>query len=177
LRQDAKDAENAKEKSRIRTKAPSSSTDSFEFHLGDLGNLGVLALNSCSLKERTMKYLCMGFHDEKAWAAMDPIRRNALTSESLEFASRLRNGGHVVDSRALKGTPEAVTLRFASGGHMAITDGPFAETKEQLGGLVVLEAADLNQAIQLMSQTPCMRAGGSIEIRPINEDVSTGAER
>src|SRR4051794_33605470 len=75
-----------------------------------------------------MKYLCMGFHDEKAWAAMDPARRDALTSESLEFESRLRSGGHVADSRALMGTADAITLRFATGGRVAVTDGPFAET-------------------------------------------------
>ena len=60
---------------------------------------------------------------------------------------------------------------------MAITDGPFAETKEQLGGVLVLEAADLNQAIHLMSELPCMRVGGSVEIRPINEDIRAGVER
>ena len=123
-----------------------------------------------------MKYLCMGFHDEKAWAAMDSAERDALTSQSLEFESRLRSGGHVIDGRALKGTAEAVTLRFGGGGKVAITDGPFAETKEQLGGLIVLEAADLNQAIQLMSELPCMRAGGSVEIRPINEAIFAGPQ-
>lgn len=66
---------------------------------------------------------------------------------------------------------------------MAITDGPSAETKEQLGGFLLLEAADLNQAIQLMSELPCMKAGGSVEIRPINEKIVAnepllaGAER
>ena len=125
-----------------------------------------------------MKYLCMGFHDEKAMAALEPTDRERLTKESLEFESRLRNGGHVVDGRALKGTAEAVTLRFSNGGKVAITDGPFAETKEQLGGVLVLEAADLNQAIQLMSELPCMRGvGGSVEIRPINEAILAGATR
>ena len=119
-----------------------------------------------------MKYLCMGFHDEKAMAALDPAERETLIRESLAFESRLRSGGHVVDGRALKGTADAVTLRFASGGKMAITDGPFAETKEQLGGVMVLEATDLNHAIQLMSQLPCMRVGGSLEIRPINDELS-----
>ena len=125
-----------------------------------------------------MKYLCMGFHDEKVMAALDPVERETMIRESLEFESRLRSGGHVVDGRALKGAADAVTLRFANGGKMAITDGPFAETKEQLGGLLVLEAADLNQAIQLMSELPCMmRTGGSIEIRPINEDIRAGVDQ
>jgi hypothetical protein len=129
------------------------------------------------MTEVSMKYLCMGFHDEKAWAAMDPAEREAMISDSLEFESRLRSGGHAAEGRALKGTADAVTLRFSSGGRVAVTDGPFAETKEQLGGVLVLEAADLNQAIQLMSQLPCMRAGGSVEIRPINEAIFPGVER
>ena len=130
-----------------------------------------------------MKYLCMGFHDEKAMAALDTAELETLIRESLAFESRLRTGGHVIDGRALKGSTDAVTLRFATGGRMAITDGPFAETKEQLGGVLVLEAADLNQAIQLMSELPCMKAGGSVEIRPINENILVnekalaGAER
>ena len=65
----------------------------------------------------------------------------------------------------------AATLRF-DGGKMLVTDGPFAETKEQLGGVIVLEATDLNHAIQLMSRMPCMRVGGTLEIRPINEALS-----
>ena len=55
------------------------------------------------------------------------------------------------------------------GGKVSITDGPFAETKEQLGGIMLLEARDLNEAIQLMSQLPCMRVGGALEIRPLQE--------
>ena len=87
------------------------------------------------------------------------------------FNDELIKGGHCIDDKALTGANEAVTLRFAHSGTLAVTDGPFAETKEQLGGVMLLEATDLNHAIQLMSRLPCMRVGGSLEIRPINEEI------
>jgi hypothetical protein len=117
-----------------------------------------------------MKYLCMGFHDEKAWATMNDSQRKTLLEETFAYQRDLKDGGHYVDDIALQGAASAATLRF-DGGKVAITDGPFAETKEQLGGVMVLEARDLNHAIQLMSQLPCMRVGGSLEIRPINEEL------
>ena len=115
-----------------------------------------------------MRYLCLGYHDEKLWQAMPDRERDALMEETFAYADHLRNNGHVIEERALQEAATATTLRF-SGGKMLITDGPFAETKEQLGGLMVLEANDLNHAVQLMSQMPCMRLGGSLEIRPLNE--------
>ena len=117
-----------------------------------------------------MRYLCMGFHDEAKWAAMPEAERLALLEASLAYEEELRAAGHCIDSTALKSARLATTLRFG-GGQMSVTDGPFAETKEHLGGFLILEASDLNHAIQLMSKTPCMRGGGSIEIRPIQEDV------
>jgi hypothetical protein len=97
-------------------------------------------------------------------------QQKALTDESLAYERTLRASGRVIDARALQGANSAATLRF-DGGEMIVTDGPFAETKEQIGGLMVLEADDLNHAIQLMSQTPCMRVGGAMEIRPLNEEL------
>jgi hypothetical protein len=115
-----------------------------------------------------MKYLCMGFHDEQVWRAMNERERKALIDETLAYQNVLRQGGHCLDDWALQGADTATTLRFDNG-KVAVTDGPFVETKEQLGGVMLLEATDLNHAIQLMSQLPCMRVGGSLEIRPINE--------
>jgi hypothetical protein len=117
-----------------------------------------------------MKYLCLGYHEEGAWHAMSDSDRKALLAENAAYEELLRKHGHYVDGKALQGAPTATTLRF-DGGKVSITDGPFAETKEQLGGVMVLEATDLNHAIQLMSQLPCMRVGGCLEIRPINENV------
>lgn len=96
--------------------------------------------------------------------------RKALLEECAAYEAQLKTGGHCVDEASLRDPRTATTLRFDSG-RMSVTDGPFAETKEQLGGVMVLEATDLNHAIALMSQLPCMRLGGSLEIRPIDEDA------
>jgi len=118
-----------------------------------------------------MKYLCLGYHDEQAWGALPEGERDALLEETFAYADLLRDSGHLIDEKALQGAATATTLRFA-GGTMSISDGPFAETKEQLGGFMLLEANDLNHAIQLTSQIPCMRTGGCLEIRPLNEDLA-----
>lgn len=117
-----------------------------------------------------MKYVCLGYHDEQEWAALPVDDRKALMEESLAYLDELRGSGHLLAERALQGTDTATTLRF-SGGRMLICDGPFAETKEQLGGFLLLEANDLNHAIQLASKMPCMRVGGTLEIRPVNEAI------
>jgi len=120
-----------------------------------------------------MKYVCLGYHEEAAWQAIPADQRERLMQASFAYMDVLRASGHLIDEQALQSATTATTLRF-TGGTMLITDGPFAETKEQLGGLIVLEASDLNHAIQLMSKMPCMRADGCLEIRPINEDLFAG---
>jgi hypothetical protein len=117
-----------------------------------------------------MKYLCLGYHDEQLWQALPAGERQALLEESRAYEETLRRAGHCQGGTALQGAASAATLRFG-GGQVSITDGPFAETKEQLGGVMILQANDLNHAIQLMSRLPCMSVGGSLEIRPINENV------
>src|SRR5688500_12817085 len=119
-----------------------------------------------------MKYLCMGYHDPRAWEAMSDKQRKAVLDDSIAWGKLLRKNGHCIDSTALQDGATGATLRFETSGAMSITDGPFAETKEQLGGVMILEATDLNHAITLMSQMPCMRYGGSLEIRPINEELN-----
>ncbi|HVT89067.1 MAG TPA: YciI family protein [Tepidisphaeraceae bacterium] len=119
-----------------------------------------------------MRYLCLGYHDEKQWQAMNARDRDALMVDLFAFEAMLKKNGHYVQGIGLQGTETATTLRFENG-RSSITDGPFTETKEQLGGVMVLEANDLNHAIQLMSQMPCMRVGGSLEIRPINEELTS----
>jgi hypothetical protein len=118
-----------------------------------------------------MKYLCLGYHEERIFNDLSPQDRAAIIGETLDYERHLRESGHVLDTRALEPARAATTLRFVTGGKMTVTDGPFTETKEQLGGIMVLEAVDLNHAIQLMSQSPCMRLGGTMEIRPINEEI------
>jgi hypothetical protein len=119
-----------------------------------------------------MRYVCLGFHDETAWNAIPVDQRQQLLDDTFAYEKVLRAEGRVLDSKGLQTARSAATLRFA-GGKPTITDGPFAETKEQLGGFMLVEAHDMNHAIQLMSKIPCMRMGGTIEIRPLNEELST----
>src|SRR4030081_1395310 len=118
-----------------------------------------------------MKYLCLGYHDHQTWAAMTDTQRAEIVNETLAYGRLLHRNGHVLDDTALEDARSATTLRFDSG-KVSITDGPFAETQEQLGGVMLLEARDLNEAIHLMSQLPCMRVGCSLEIRPVQEIAS-----
>jgi len=122
-----------------------------------------------------MKYLCLGYHEERAWNSLSPEERDDLLAECIAYSDVLRKNGHCIDCQALQPASTAATIRFESGKAL-ITDGPFAETKEQLGGIMVLEASDLNHAIQLMSQNPCRRLGGSMEIRPLNEVINHAVE-
>jgi hypothetical protein len=119
-----------------------------------------------------MKYLCLGYHEEEMWKAIPERQREALLDETFAYADWLRASGYLIDDHALQGAATGATLRFENG-RMSMTDGPFAETKEQLGGIMLLEANDLNHAIQLVSKLPCMRVGGCVELRPINEELST----
>jgi hypothetical protein len=110
-----------------------------------------------------MKYICLGYMDEKKWETMSESERNTLMDECFAYDDVLRKNGHFVGGEALQSARNATTLRLQNG-KVSITDGPFAETKEQLGGILVLEAKDLNHAIQLMSKHPGVR-GGPFEIR------------
>jgi hypothetical protein len=114
-----------------------------------------------------MKYVCLGYLDEKTWDAMSESERNALMDECFAYDDVLRKGGHFVGGEALQSARNATTLRYRNG-RVSVTDGPYAETKEQLGGILVLEATDLNHAIQLMSKHPGVKAG-PFEIRPVQD--------
>ncbi|MGH9883641.1 MAG: YciI family protein, partial [Pyrinomonadaceae bacterium] len=91
--------------------------------------------------------------------------------ECFAYDDVLRKNGHFVGGEALQSARTATTLRYQNG-KVLITDGPFAETKEQLGGILVLEAKDMNHAIQLMSQHPGVRLGGPFEIRAAHEVIN-----
>lgn len=111
-----------------------------------------------------MKYICLGYMDEKKWDAMSESERNALVDECFAYDDVLRKNGHFVGGEALDSPRNAATLRFRNG-KVSVTDGPFVETKEQLGGILILEARDLNHAIELMSKHPGVRVG-PFEVRP-----------
>ncbi len=111
-----------------------------------------------------MKYICLGYIAANRFETMSERERNAFVDECFAYDDVLRKGGHFVGGEALQSARSAVTLRHQNG-KVAVTDGPYAETKELLGGILVLEATDLNHAIQLMSKHPGVREG-PFEIRP-----------
>ncbi len=111
-----------------------------------------------------MRYLCLVHADAAAFAALAPEAKRALDRESLAYDRELERGGHFVVADALEAVTEAVTLRVRDG-RLSVTDGPFAETKEQLGGFILIEARDMNEAIRLAAGIPMARVG-SIEVRP-----------
>jgi hypothetical protein len=130
--------------------------------------------NEIAEEEERMKYVCLGYMDPKKWETMSPNERNAFVDECFAYDDVLRKNGHFVGGEALQGPQNATTLRFQNG-KVSVTDGPYAETKEHLGGILVLEAKDLNHAIQLMSKHPGVR-GGSFEIRPAADLTEMVAE-
>ncbi|MEZ6070498.1 MAG: YciI family protein [Pirellulales bacterium] len=117
-----------------------------------------------------MKYVCMGFIDEEKFAAIDPEEGKRLMEECFAYDDELRRGGHFLGGEALDWSRNAVTLRMKDGA-VDVTDGPFTETKEALGGILLLEARDLNHAIALMSKHPGVRMG-PFEIRPADETIN-----
>lgn len=114
-----------------------------------------------------MKYLCLVYGEEKKFEAM-------ADDECMAFDAALRNRGQCLASEALQPVQSATTLRVRNG-KVSISDGPFIETKEQLAGFYLIDARDLNDAIQIASQIPPARVG-SIEVRPVRELTSTKGE-
>jgi hypothetical protein len=114
-----------------------------------------------------MKYICLGYIEPGTFEGMTEDERNAVLDECFVHNDQLRASGHLVAEVPLQSPETALTLYWKNG-KVATTDGPYAETKEQLGGLQILEARDLNHAIQLVAQLPGFKHGlGPIEIRPI----------
>lgn len=115
-------------------------------------------------KTNNMKYICLGYIEPNKFESMSDTERNAMLDECFTYDDELRKGGHFAGGEALQGPQTATTLRWKDG-KVSVTDGPYAETKEQIGGILVLEARDLNHAIQLISKHPGVKAG-PFEIRP-----------
>jgi hypothetical protein len=112
-----------------------------------------------------MKYLCLIYDDEKKVAGMPQSESDAFMGEYFTFTEDIRKSGHYIAGEALHPVETATTVRIRNG-RVSTTDGPFAETKEQLGGFYLIEAADLNDAIRVASKIPSARIG-SIEVRPV----------
>ena len=114
-----------------------------------------------------MKYICLGYIEPGKFESYSDTERNALIDECFTYDDFLRKNGHFAGGEALMPPNTAATLRWKDG-KAAITDGPYAETKEQIGGILILEARDLNHAIQLMSKHPGVKMG-PFEIRPAGD--------
>jgi hypothetical protein len=112
-----------------------------------------------------MKYLCLIYDEEKKLAAMAKSESDAFMGEYGAFTESAKSSGHYLSGNPLQPVHTATTIRSRNG-KVSTTDGPFAETKEQLGGYYLIEAKDLNEAIQVASRIPSVKTG-SIEVRPI----------
>lgn len=119
-----------------------------------------------------MKYLCLIYDNEQEIAAMPPKEADAFLGEYMAFTEAVRASGQMLGGEALQPTSTATTVRVR-GGKATSTDGPYVETKEQLGGYYLIEARDLNDAIAIAARIPSARLGG-VEVRPIM-DFSQGA--
>ena len=112
-----------------------------------------------------MQYMLLIYNDENAWAGLSDAERGEIFGEYMAFTGEIRDSGNFVDGAPLHPTSTATAVRVRDG-ETLVTDGPFAETKEQLGGYYLIEAKDMNDAIQVASRIPSAKTG-SIEVRPI----------
>jgi hypothetical protein len=110
-----------------------------------------------------MKYLCLIYMDEKKLDALPAAELNALNAAHLDYNDSLRTSGHFIEAEALEPVATTACIRFRNG-KPTVTDGPFAETKEQLAGFYLVEARDLNEAIQIAAKFPSASLG-RVEVR------------
>jgi len=122
---------------------------------------------TCHPREHIMKYLCLVYVEEKILHALPSHERVALSDESMAYCDRLQKVGQLLAASPLHPVETATTVRVREG-KAATTDGPFAETKEQLGGFLMLDVPDLNDAIRIATHFPAARYG-SVEVRPMKE--------
>jgi hypothetical protein len=138
-----------------------------------LGQVGGVSIPGCAVRlpveeDETMRYMLLIYGDEKAAQKMSREEGQAIFREYGEFTDGIRKSGAFLAGDPLQPTSTATTVRSKNG--KAVTmDGPFAETKEQLGGYYIVEAKDLDQAIAIASRIPSARMGGAVEVRPIME--------
>ena len=129
-------------------------------------------------EDAAMKFICLVYNEERQLESLSESELGALVAECGTWVEELRREGHHVSSMGLKSARTATTLTRRNGA-LAVTDGPFAETKEQLGGFTVIEARDLDEALQIAARLPSTRIG-SVEVRPVMEadtDLTTAFDR
>jgi len=114
-----------------------------------------------------MKYLCLAYEEERLFHELSPAEWRALRRETLDYVESLRADGRLIDARPLRSATTAKTVRVR-GGRPSIVDGPFAETKEQVGGYYLVDCQDLDEAIEVAAKIPAARYG-TVEVRPIWE--------
>jgi len=112
-----------------------------------------------------MKYVCLVYHEEEKLAALSQPQMDGLVGACIGWVEELEASGHHIFSAGLQSIRTAATVRHRNG-KLSMTDGPFAETKEFLGGFTLIDAKDLNEAIQIASKFPAARIG-SMEVRPV----------
>ena len=115
-----------------------------------------------------MKYICLIYSDESQWPKLPQNAMEQMMSEYREFTNSIKASGHYVTGDRLQPSTAATTVRVRDG-RLSSTDGPFAETKEQLGGYYIVEAKNADEAVAIAGRIPSVRVGGSVEVRPIME--------
>jgi hypothetical protein len=116
-----------------------------------------------------MKFLCLAYEEEQKLNDLSEDEWLILRQQTLDYVSALQTSGRLLDTRPLRSATTASTLRVRDG-KLQVTDGPFAETKEQIGGFFLIEANDQEEAIQIAAKWPSAQIG-SIEVRPIDEGL------
>ena len=116
-----------------------------------------------------MKYICLAYEAEEKLNTLSKREWDSLRNETLTYVEELGRRGKLLSAEPLQSVQNATTIRIRDG-KLSITDGPFAETKETLGGFFLIEATDLDEAIQIATDWPSARLG-SIEIRPIENEL------
>jgi len=114
-----------------------------------------------------MRYLCLAYEAEETFKTMSQKDWDVLREETMAYVGSLQNNGHLILTNALQSARTAMTVKVRSG-KSVITDGPFAETREQLGGFFLIEAKDIDAAIAIAEKWPGARLG-TIEVRPVEE--------
>ncbi len=117
-----------------------------------------------------MRFVCLGCWDQSMFDALPPAEQATIMERCFEYDDELRRGDHFVGGMALQEVSQAVTLQLR-GGKPTTIDGPFAETKEFIGGLLFLEARDMQHAVELISRHPGLQVG-PWEIRPVNAEIT-----
>jgi hypothetical protein len=118
-----------------------------------------------------MRYMLLIHHDEKAWSNLSETEQQRLLVEYVQFTQQIRSSGLYLSAARLHPTSAATSVRLRNG-KLVVTDGPFAETREQLGGYFLIEAKDLDEAIRIAARIPTARHG-TIEVRPVMDVPTT----